>query len=78
MSKINELDLHELLQLKEAVSNINEKLAQKLTNYAVMYNDAYFQNIPDDLKDDYSKRLKYTKLNETIDNIIEERINEYF
>lgn len=74
---ITKLSLKEMLELKDIVDDACEELSGVLTNYAIINNDAYFKNLPQELVVENEKRNSYKKLSGKLRVLINQTLDLY-
>ena len=67
------MTLPEIVQYREAVNNVCEKLASNLTTYATMNGDFEFLKLPPKMQADAEKRIKILNILDKLDSIIENK-----
>lgn len=73
---LRDMTLSELTALLSAVDASSERMAQMLTDYATMSKDPYLENINQQQREIYDKRMRFERLKSMINYIIDGKLSD--
>ena len=74
--KVTEMSLEELSTLKQIVDTESERYANMLTTYTTMYEDPYLENIGQNERMMYLRRIRYVRLKELVEEQIDAKLEK--
>lgn len=74
--KLSDMELGKLMELRNALDDICERIAITLTDYRTMSGDIELTNMNSYQRSLYSKRIMYIHFRETVNAAIEDKLDE--
>lgn len=71
---IDKMDLYELNQLKNILSELEEEYSSELTKYSIMNSDSTFRNMSDEERKMFNEKKFVSTLKQKVNSLIKEKI----